>query len=225
MTTLERKLGYRFINQNLLNRALTHKSYHNENTTDSLGNNERLEFLGDAVLGLIISDQLMRQMPEVSEGDLSRIRASLVNESILAELALGLDIQNEMLLGKGELRTGGQDKPRLLASCLEAVIGALYVDGGFEPAKDVISGLYSSRLDNVDVHSQFSQDYKTRLQERIQEHYKQTPVYEVVNESGPDHDKQFVVEVRIDEKTLGRGNGSSKKQAAQEAARLALEGL
>ncbi len=225
MMTLERKLGYRFINRNLLNRALTHKSYHNENPENSLGNNERLEFLGDAVLGMIISDQLMRKMPDVSEGDLSRIRASLVNEALLAELALELTIDENIMLGKGERRTGGNEKPRLLASCLEAIIGALYVDGGFEAVENVVTSMFESKLGQVDISSQFQNDYKTRLQERIQEHFKQTPIYDVIEESGPDHDKHFIVEVKIDERSLGQGAGSSKKQAAQEAARLALEGL
>ncbi len=225
MMTLERKLGYRFINRNLLNRALTHKSYHNENREKSLGNNERMEFLGDSVLGLVVSDQLMRNMPDVSEGDLSRIRASLVNETLLADLAIQLELNLELKLGKGEKRTGGSEKPRLLASCLEAVFGALYIDGGYESTRQVICQLFDDKLESVDVDTQYKHDFKTRLQERIQEYYKETPSYDVIEESGPDHSKHFIVEVKINDRSLGQGAGTSKKQAAQEAARLALEGL
>lgn len=225
MTTLEWKLGFRFINRNLLNRALTHKSFHNENKSSSVGNNERLEFLGDSVLGLVLSDQLMRLYPDVQEGHLSKSRASLVNEQILTEVALELELNTLIRLGHGEKTSGGDSKPRLLSSTLEAILGAVYVDRGFDAASEVIINLFSERLKSVDLEVQFQQDFKTRLQEVIQEKFKATPTYDVINEAGPDHEKNFIVEVKMQDEVLAKGSGPSKKQASQEAARLALEGL
>jgi ribonuclease-3 len=225
MTTLEWKLEFRFMNRNLLNRALTHKSFHNENKTTSVGNNERLEFLGDSVLSLVLSEQLMRQYPEAPEGHLSKARASLVNEQVLTEVALELEVNEMLRLGKGELTSGGNEKPRLLASAVEAVLGAIFIDSGFEAAKRVILNLFEDRLSRVDLEEQYQQDYKTRLQEIIQERFKSTPIYEVISENGPDHNKEFRVEVKLQDEVLATGLGLSKKQASQEAARLALEGL
>lgn len=226
MTTLEWKLGYRFINQNLLTRALTHKSFHNENKELSLGNNERLEFLGDSVLALVLSEALMRLYPDVSEGDLSRVRASLVNEQTLADIAVSeLELDELLVLGKGERTSGGKSKPRLQCSVLEAVIGAVFIDGQFEAAKNVVLKLFAKTLKSVDIQVQYQADFKTRLQEVVQERYKTTPTYTVIKEEGPDHDKVFIVEVKYNEEILAQGQGNSKKQASQEAARLALEGL
>lgn len=225
MTTLERKLAYRFINSNLLFRAFTHKSYHNENKSISIGNNERLEFLGDAVLGLVLSDYLMRTFPQVAEGHLSKLRASLVNETSLARISSELGLDELIRLGKGETQSGGHQKPRLLASVLEAVFGAVFVDGGFDKSYEVIAGLFREEIENVDLDLQFQSDYKTRLQEMVQDRFKKTPSYDVVSEDGPDHDKCFIIQVKVEDDILAQGTGNSKKQAAQDAARLALEGF
>ncbi len=225
MTTFERKIKYRFVNSNLLTRALTHKSYHNENLKKSIGNNERLEFLGDAVLDLVLSDYLMRMFLEVDEGDLSKLRASLVNEQALFEIAEELEVSEFLKLGKGESGSGGTKKPRLLASALEALLGAVFIDGGFNSAYKVVVDLFDKKIEAVDLSTQYKLDYKTRLQELVQESHKQTPSYKVINEEGPDHDKNFIVQVLVDVTVLGQGEGNSKKLASQEAARLALEGL
>lgn len=218
------KLGYTFKNADLLLKALTHKSYYNENPNKSPSHNERLEFLGDAVLDLALSDYLMSCFPDLTEGELSKIRASLVNENTLAEVAMEREIDKHILLGKGETLSGGAAKPRLLASTLEAVIGALYQDGGFATADAIIRQIFASRIEALDLEIHFKSDYKTRLQEKMQEILKQTPVYELEREEGPDHAKMFFVVLKIDQKIIARGAGRSKKQAEQVAAREALAG-
>lgn len=207
----------------LLKRSLTHRSFHNENPAESEGHNERLEFLGDAVLDLALSDLLMRQFPEQPEGDLSKYRASLVNESELAEIALELKFHEFMRLGKGELNTGGSQKPRLLASVFEAFVGALYLDAGFQRAYEFLKEVFTPRFAALATDGK-DRDFKTRLQERAQEQHRQTPAYDLVEEAGPDHNKTFVVSVRLGAQELATGKGRSKKQAEQEAARKALEG-
>lgn len=219
------KYGYSFNNPELLVQALTHKSYHNENIKTSPGHNERLEFLGDAVLDLSLSAYMMRRFPDLDEGELSKIRASLVNEDTLAEIAQELGVAGLLRLGKGELQTGGAEKPRLLASALEAVIGALYQDSGFANSDNIIRQIFSSRIDELDLSIHYKSDYKTRLQEKMQETFKKTPRYELEKEEGPDHDKTFYVTLKIDNRVLAHGVGRSKKQAEQEAARQALENL
>ncbi len=223
MTTLSTPWGHVFRDPGLLNQALTHKSFHNENPTSSLGHNERLEFLGDAVLGLALSDLLMKRFPELSEGDLSKLRASLVNEAILAEISLEQKFDQNLKLGRGELQTGGAQKPRLLASVLEAFVGAIYLDSGFQSAFDFVVQTFSGRLESLAGQDAYARDYKTRLQELAQEQHRQAPVYSVVSEVGPDHDKTFEVAVQVAGKEIARGKGRSKKQAEQDAARAALE--
>lgn len=250
----EMSLGYKFNRADLLLQALTHKSYANENSHErvndgsvvssipniihgefeksetvkkpflDVGDNERLEFLGDAVLDLVLSAFLMTRFPQDPEGGLSKKRASLVNEEILAQLAKELKIEQLMRLGRGELKTGGVEKPRILASGLEAVLGAVFLDGGFESAAKVIEKLFVLKLaevasSNVDFHH----DFKTRLQERAQELHRVVPAYKVEREIGPDHDKKFDVSVRIGESIHANGMGKSKKSAEQDAARQALE--
>lgn len=222
-------LGYRFNNQDLLWIALTHKSYANEKngavhrvTTD----NERLEFLGDAVLDLALSDCLMDRFPMDPEGSLSKKRASLVNEDTLFNIATELKLEQMIRLGKGELKTGGLQKPRILASALEALLGAIFVESGYPTALEVARRLYKLRLEEMSQSSvAFQQDFKTRLQERMQERHRATPIYHVESETGPDHEKRFEISVKLDETILATGAGRSKKAAEQDAARQALENL
>jgi ribonuclease-3 len=225
MTTLSTRLKRQFRDPSLLEQALTHKSFHNENPSLSKGHNERLEFLGDAVLDLALSDILMREFPSLSEGDLSKMRASLVNEAVLAEIANECGFSPQMRLGRGEMNTGGAQKPRLLASVFEAFVGALYLDAGFDESLEFMREIFSPRLEQRDAQLHFARDYKTRLQEMTQEAHRQAPQYVVVEEVGPDHDKNFVVAVKINGSEVARGAGRSKKQAEQEAARMALEVL
>lgn len=226
MTTFEQKLGHTFANAALLEQAFTHKSFHNERATDAtLSHNERLEFLGDAALGLALSDFLMRVFPDASEGELSKIRASLVNESVLAEVAKQFEMNQYLKLGKGEILTKGSEKPRLLASCLEAVIGALYVDAGYASVLAFVEKVFQAYTKNLDPKSGYHADFKTRLQEVTQEKFKKTPLYRVLNETGPDHDKIFQVEVSLGSDLRFNGEGKSKKQAEQAAAEKALKEL
>jgi len=221
--TLNSNSIHGFADLGLLEKALTHKSFFNENRQSSVGHNERLEFLGDAVLDLVLSETLFFRFPHFSEGQLSKVRASLVNESTLAAYAKIYNLQESIKLGKGEAQSGGQEKPRLLASAFEAVIGAVLLDSNYEVTKQTVISVFESRLNEVSSEGQYGSDYKTRLQELIQERDKKTPHYEVVQEDGPDHMKSFEVEVIVGDVSLGRGAGKSKKMAEQEAARLALE--
>jgi ribonuclease-3 len=207
----------------LLSRALTHKSYHFENTDISSGHNERLEFLGDAVLSLVLTDSLIQRFPELTEGELSKIRASLVNETTLAEIAREMGLKDQIRLGKGEKSSGGSDKPRLLASTFEAVLGALYQDVQYEKTKTVVLDIFENSLKNLDLSTFFKADYKTRLQEMMQSKHRRVPNYELEKEEGPDHEKTFHVRLMMDEKIIATGMGRSKKQAEQDAARIAID--
>ena len=220
--TLSEKLGYEFVNSELIQRALTHKSYHNERGGKSIGHNERLEFLGDAVLELTLSEFLFLEHSELAEGDLSKIRASLVNETTLAKLTNDLQLSDEIRFGKGEAQTGGALKPRLLACALEATIGAMYLDAGYESAKNFILRIFKPYLENLGEGVAFASDYKTRLQEFTQKEFRKTPVYNLLKEEGPDHEKTFFVEVKIEDRVLAEGQGRSKKLAEQSAAEKAL---
>jgi ribonuclease III len=222
---LEERLRFQFQRPELLRQALTHKSYFNEHPLESAGHNETFEFLGDAVLDLSLGHLLMRTFPKDDEGRLSKKRASLVNESNLSLLASELGLEHVLFLGRGEKGSGGSKKPRLLASAFEAVIGAVFLDQGFEAAERVIANLFVERIEGRDWTEDFAQDFKTRLQERIQSSHGQTPSYVLLSESGPDHEKQFEVEVRVAEQLLGSGRGSNKKQAEQDAAKHALTRL
>ena len=220
-------LGYTFKNPELLSTALTHKSFANEQAgtpAERLPNNERLEFLGDAVLDLALSDCLMKRFATDPEGGLSKKRASLVNEEMLAKLALSLGIAESIRIGKGEAKTGGAQKPRILASTLEAVLGAVFTDGGYESAHQDVEQLFAASFEELSRSDvDYVSDYKTRLQERAQEVHKVTPTYKVESESGPDHDKQFEISVRFGDQVIALGTGRSKKAAEQDAARKALE--
>ncbi len=219
---LQQQIGYRFVNQELLCEALTHKSYSNENPASETGCNERLEFLGDAVLDLVISQRTFRDYPEMQEGDLTRVRAELVRERNLAELARRFNLGACLQMGKGERRSGGEDKDSLLANAVEAIFGAIFLDGGYPAAQIVVETLFKQQI-GLAVNNQLEVDYKTRLQELCQRVHHQTPDYVVVGESGPDHQRQYAVEVHLKGRQISTGGGRSKKLAEQDAARGALE--
>lgn len=222
MTELEKKLNYKFRKQDLLERALTHKSFSHE-LRERCDHNEKLEFLGDAVLDLILGEYLMERFPSDGEGGLSKKRASLVNEDVLASLSANLELPKYLHLGKGETMTGGAQKPRLLASAYEALLGALFLDGGFEQAREFTRRDFATLVEGIDPTQDFEKDYKTRLQEVMQKETKEAPIYELIGEDGPPHDRTFTVCVRVKEINLATGTGRSKKTAEQEAAKKALE--
>jgi ribonuclease III len=222
---LEEVLGYTFVNRELLVTALTHRSFANENRALGRTDNEKLEFLGDAVLDLVVGERLMNGFPEASEGELSVTRAQVVSEAGLSAVARELGLGQYLFLGRGEAQTGGREKPSLLADAFEAVIAAVYLDGGFEAARELVHRVLGERIDNVETTGFY--DFKTRLQEAAQARLRATPVYRVVAEEGPDHDKTFVVAVVINDHEWGRAAGKSKKSAEQRAAASAaflLEG-
>jgi ribonuclease III len=216
---------YRFKNPGVLAEALTHKSHVNERKGTTRSHNERLEFLGDAVLSLIISDHLAQLYPQLSEGALSKLKANLVSESSLAQAARRMNLGAILRLGRGEELSKGREKPSLLADALEAVIAAVYLDGGLEASRVFTLGVLGAELRQAEAHQTTpgEEDYKTRLQEWCQKQFDQLPHYVTVRESGPDHLKHFEVEVRVNELVAGTGRGLSKKEAEQMAARCALD--
>jgi len=224
LKALQRKIHYRFKSLDLLDQGLRHKSYAHEEPAAGGQDNERLEFLGDAVLDLVISHLIMERHPDYPEGNLSRLRAAVVNQARLAKIARELSLGDYLLLGKGEEITGGRDKASILASSLEAVLAVVYLDGGYKKASAVISQLFSSHLKMAEKEG-FSQDFKTKLQEVSQETLKAIPRYLLVKEFGPDHDKVFGVKVLIQEKVVGVGAGKRKKEAEQRAAKKTLKNL
>lgn len=225
LAELEAKLHYEFVRKELIEQALTHKSFANENRVLGLKDNERLEFLGDAVLDLVLGDYLMSTFEDEDEGGLSKRRASLVNEDFLNSLALKLEVQKHLKLGKGEANTNGREKPRILSSTLEAIFGAIFKDNGFEAASSVIRTLFAESLNTEGSAIQFERDFKTRLQEMCQKSFGQVPVYTLVEAKGPEHEKEFHVLVKIEDRVLGEGVGRTKKYAEQKAAEKALEVL
>jgi ribonuclease-3 len=220
LATLEDVLGYHFSQPALLNQALTHKSYVHERR-ESMQHNERLEFLGDAVLGLVISDYCYITFVNCSEGELSKLRASLVNEHYLARIAGGLHLGDYLLVGRGEELTGGRTKPSLLADTFEAVLAAVYLDSSLSDVYRVVQRCFQDELGTV--LSTGLKDYKSELQEFTQEKFGAVPSYVVVREYGPDHEKTFEVEISIRGHLQGLGTGRSKKEAEQAAARHVLE--
>lgn len=215
-------LGHRFQDPGLLVRAFTHTSYANEHP-EAGGHNERLEFLGDAVLDLVLSHRLMETHPDSPEGMLSRLRAAAVNESRLSAMAREMGLGEFLLLGRGEERTGGREKDSVLADVYEACVGAIFLDGGFDVAASTVQSHFANLLGSLtpDV----DKDYKTRLQELTQSMFHTIPVYTLVSEKGPDHAKTFAVELTVDGTVRGVGKGKSKKEAEQRAARQAWEAL
>lgn len=218
---LEKKIGYTFQNRALLKQAVTHSSFANEQKINRQKHYERLEFLGDAVLELVSSDFLFQTHPEMPEGQLTKLRASMVCEPALAYCAKDLTLDSYIQLGRGEEATGGRYRDSIVSDVMEAVIGAIYLDGGMEPARTYIHRFILSDLEN----KQLFLDSKTNLQEYMQQNLKKEFHYRLVEESGPEHDKVFLVEVVMEEKVLGRGKGRTKKAAEQQAAYEALLGF
>jgi ribonuclease-3 len=218
---LQETLRYQFTNPILLEEALRHSSYVNEQPDADLRDNERLEFLGDAVLNLVIGHLLMQTYPQMREGDLSRIRANLVNETQLSEIARSLELGPHLLLGKGEIQSNGQEKNSLLANAFEAVMAAIYLDSGLAAASAVVQHLFNDLVESAPTATS-GQDYKSRLQEAVQSTIKEIPQYRVVDECGPDHEKTFTVAMSVGT-IQTQGMGRSKKAAEQDAARKGLE--
>ncbi len=219
---LETAIGYRFQNIQLLQNALTHSSYANERWHNSLLSNERLEFLGDSVLGMLVAEYLYRNFPNRPEGELTRMRADMVCEQTLAAAANRIGLGTHLLLGHGEEQGGGRNRNSILADAMESVIAACFLDGGMEAALKVVQQFI---LVEVPVTKLHNADYKTKLQELVQQKKNQVLTYRLAGQSGPDHDKKFDVEVSLNGNVVGSGSGSSKKRAEQMAARCAIEKL
>ena len=219
---LETAIGYRFHNISLLQNALTHSSYANERWHNSLMSNERLEFLGDSILGMVVAEYLYKTFPDRPEGELTRMRADMVCEKPLASVAARIELGRHLMLGNGEEQGGGRNRESILADAVESVIAASFLDGGMEAARSFIEKFI---LVEVPVRKMHNADYKTALQELVQQKKNQSLSYALVGESGPDHDKRFEVEVSLNGRVIGIGSGSSKKRAEQMAAQAALENL
>ena len=219
---LEKAIGYQFRNISLLQNALTHSSYANERWHNSLLSNERLEFLGDSVLGMLVADYLYRTFPDRPEGELTRMRADMVCEHTLANAANRIGLGDHLLLGHGEEQGGGRSRESILADAMESVIAACFLDGGLEAALKIVKQFI---LVEVPVKKLHNADYKTALQELVQQKKNQVLSYAMVGQSGPDHDKKFDVEVSLNGRVVGKGTGSSKKRAEQAAAKDAMEHL
>lgn len=229
---LEDAIGYQFKDKKMLLTALTHTSYINENRHSNFEDNERLEFLGDAILDVIVSEYLYKVFPELPEGDLTKLRAAVVCEPVLARISGTLHIGQYLLLGKGEALTGGRNRTSLLENTFEALTGAIYLDGGLEKAADFVMQFMKKEIHNV-RQGKYFRDFKTALQEEVQKKgtgncRKKDPVnihYDIIGAEGPDHDKVFIVSVTVNNEIWGKGRGKSKKEAEQQAARVALEGI
>ena len=220
MEKLQKNMGYQFKNIDLLKTSLSHSSYANE-MKKTVKCNERLEFLGDAVLSIIVSDYLFKNYTHLPEGELTKLRASLVCEKNLAEYSRELEVGDFLLLGKGEEMNGGRSRSSILADAFEAILAALYLDSDLETATEYVLRFVKNQLENTKEVN--FKDYKTILQEIIQQNREENVKYYLTEESGPDHDKKFVVEVRLNSNVIGKGQGRSKKEAEQQAAKEALE--
>lgn len=223
LLAFEKKAGIRFRRHDLLNLAFSHRSYANEDLKHT-ANNERLEFLGDSVLGLVVAETLFRNHPEKTEGELAKIKSFVVSEDSLADIAVALGIQHCLLIGKGEENSGGRNKKALLADAFEAVVGAYYLDAGLAEAQKFVLDWLVPEIEKV-LTNRHRRDYKTLLQEQAQKTLKTYPKYQVVERSGPDHNKVFWIEVTVAERQFGPADGHSKKEAEQKAARMAYETL
>jgi len=221
LSELNRKLMYEFKNTDLLVESLRHSSFVNEQLDSNLQDNERLEFLGDAVLNLVVGHILMQRYPDLNEGDLSRMRANLVNESQLASIARGIDLGSYIQLGKGEIHSKGWNKKSILANTFEAVIAAIYIDAGFDAVFKIIDSHFLFLINSVSTPAA-NHDCKSQVQELVQMELRSMPIYRVIHESGPDHDKTFRVQLKVGE-VQTEGIGKSKKVAEQDAARKGLE--
>ena len=222
ISKFENIISYNFKNKQYILEALTHSSYSNENKSYAF--NERLEFLGDSVLGIIISDYLFKNETELPEGELTKLRANIVCEESLSEVSKKIELGTHMLLGKGEEATGGRERVSILADAVEAVIAAIYLDGGIENARKFVL----TQMDEIiqdSIKGRIFRDYKTHLQEVIQSQGETNIIYDLVEEIGPDHNKKFVMQVKLNDEVLGTGEGKSKKEAEQSAAKQALRRL
>jgi ribonuclease-3 len=222
---LETRIGYRFRDRGLLEHAMTHKSKAHEDPSGGVFDNESLEFLGDAVLGLVVSEALFRSFPNYSEGQKSKVKANLVSTAALAEMAEVLGLGDHMILGRGEEKTGGRKKQALLADTCEALIAAIYLDGGLEPVRQFLLREFATGIEDARQPEYFGRDHKSRLQERLQALGKPLPSYRIAGEVGPDHRKLFHVEVLVGDEVLAQGAGRTKKEAEQDGARSALTTL
>jgi ribonuclease-3 len=223
LVLFQKQADIKFKNLDLLNLAFSHRSFSNESSVD-IDNNERLEFLGDSVLGLVVSEWLFIHLPNLDEGDFSRIKSFVVSEESLASIAKKLRVDNFILIGKGEEYSGGRSKKALLADCLEAVFGSYFLDSGFKAATDFIQRLLVPEIKNV-LDNKHRKDYKTLLQEYVQKTYKSTPRYELLKKTGPEHDNTFWMQVAVLKKVFGPASGSNKKEAEQAVAKMAYESL
>jgi ribonuclease-3 len=225
---LERRIGYRFKDRGLLEHALTHRSRVHEDASGGVFDNESLEFLGDSILGFAVADMLFREFPQHNEGQKSKLKASIVSSAALAKLAEKIGLGEFLILGRGEEKTGGRLKHALIADCYEALIAAIHLDGGIEPARAFIQRQFADLIEEArrtGAHTAFTEDYKSALQEWLQSHDRGLPVYRLAAESGPAHRRTFQVEVLVGGSALAKAEGRSKKEAAQAAAREALQQL
>lgn len=222
--SLQDKLGIAFRDPSLLQQALTHRSYLNENPDFTLPSNERLEFLGDSLLGFVIAEKLFRDFPDLSEGGMTKLRAELVRKETLAGFASALGLGDYLYLGHGEESSGGRAKQSILAGAFESMVGAILTDQGFGAARDFVLRLFDSEIGRT-IEERLTADYKSRLQGIVQARHRVPPVYRTTRETGPDHAKEFTVEVIVGDSVIGIGQGKSKRMAEQEAARDALESL
>jgi ribonuclease-3 len=225
---LERRIGYRFKDRGMLEHALTHRSRVHEDASGGVFDNESMEFLGDSVLGFVIADMLFREFPQHNEGQKSKLKASLVSSAALARLGSQLDLGEFLILGRGEEKTGGRFKQAIIADCYEALIAAVYLDGGIEAARTFIETQFAELLEEArrtGAEAAFTDDWKSALQEWLQSRGRGLPAYRLAEELGPAHRRRFVVEVVVEGESIARAEGKSKKEAAQSAARAALEKL
>ena len=221
---LENKIGIEFENKNLLKEALTHRSYLNENPRSPIPHNERLEYLGDAVLELVVTEYLFEKYPNYEEGEMTSLRAALVNYQMLGKVAREISLEDFILLSRGEAKDVGKARDVILANALEALIGAVYLDRGYEVVKNLIVKIVLTHLEEV-LEKELHRDPKSLLQEIVQERSRVTPTYKVLSEKGPDHQKEFLVGVFFGDKAIAEGNGSSKQEAETRAAEAALNNL
>jgi ribonuclease-3 len=225
---LEHRIGYRFRDQGLLEHALTHRSRVHEDASGGVFDNESMEFLGDSVLGFVVADMLFRKFPQHNEGQKSKLKASIVSATALARLGDKINLGEYLILGRGEEKTGGRRKSALIADCYEALIAAIYLDGGIVPVQEFIERQFADLIDEArrtGAAASFTEDYKSALQEWLQQHDRGLPSYRLAAEIGPAHHRRFEVEVLVNGEPIARADGQSKKEAAQAAARLALEAL
>lgn len=221
LNELEDQLKLQFKNKELLRNAFIHRSYLNEHSEEKIGNNERLEFLGDAVLSFVVSEYIFEKYPSHPEGDLTNFRASIVNAKILSNIAQELGLGEYLFLSRGEEATGGRSRQYLLANTFEALLGAIYLDLGIDQASEFVKKYLLPRLENI-IEKELYKDYKSKFQEIAQEQRNVTPLYRIIKEEGPDHEKQFTTAVVIGEEVIAQGYGRSKQEAEQEAAKAAL---